>query len=99
MPNPDATLIEDSIGSGAVCVQCLARLTSLPSSRLNDALPRLIGALRVASTLAACGVCLRQKVVHRCVAQYEPLDESRPRSARKERVWMSRYRPLSYEAG
>jgi hypothetical protein len=66
--NLDATLIEDSIGRAAMCVDCIARITSLPSSRLNDALPRLIGALRVASTLAVCAVCSRQTVVQRCVA-------------------------------
>ena len=67
MRNLDATLIEDSIASTAVCVDCIARITSLPSSRLNDALAGLIGALRVASTLAACAVCARQQVVHQCV--------------------------------
>jgi hypothetical protein len=73
----DATLIEDSIGILAVCADCIIRITGLPSSRLNDALPRLIGALRVASILAACGSCLRQRVVHR----REPVDdEVRPSS-------------------
>lgn len=62
----DTMLIEDSIGSAAVCVDCIARITGLPSSRLNDALPRLIGAVRVVSSLAACGVCQKQKVVHQC---------------------------------
>ena len=62
---PDATLIEESIGIGAVCADCIIRITGLPSSRLNDVLPRLIGALRVASILAVCGSCLRQRVVHR----------------------------------
>ena len=61
----DATLIEDSIGIRAVCADCIIRITGLPRSRLNDALPRLIGALRVASILAACSSCLRQRVVHR----------------------------------
>jgi hypothetical protein len=61
----DATLIEDSIGSRAVCADCIVRTTGLPSSRLNDALPRLIGALRVASILGVCAICLRQRVVHR----------------------------------
>ncbi len=65
MQNLDATLIEESIGSAAVCADCIVRITGLPLSRLNEALPRLIGALRVASILAACGVCLRQTVVHR----------------------------------
>jgi hypothetical protein len=64
-PALDAELIEDSIGTAALCANCLVRLTGLPSSRLIQALPRLIGALRVASLLAACGVCLRQTVVHR----------------------------------
>ena len=68
MQNLDATLIENSIGREAVCADCIARITSLPSSRLNEALPRLIGALRVASALAACAVCSKEKVVHRCVA-------------------------------
>ena len=68
MRNLDATLIEDSIASTAVCAECIARITSLPLSRLNDALAGLIGALRVASTLSACAVCSRQQVVHRCVA-------------------------------
>ena len=62
---PDATLIEESIGIGAVCADCIIRITGLPSARLNEALPRLIGALRVASKLAVCGSCLRQRVVHR----------------------------------
>jgi len=61
----DATLIENSIGIRAVCADCIIRITGLPPSRLNDALPRLIGALRVASILAVCGSCLRQRVVHR----------------------------------
>jgi hypothetical protein len=63
--NLDAKLIEESMGSATLCADCIARLTGLPSSRLNDALPRLIGALRVASILAACRSCLREKVVHR----------------------------------
>jgi hypothetical protein len=62
---PDATLIEDSLGIRAVCAECIIQITGLPSSRLNDALPRLIGALRVASILAVCGSCLRRRVVHR----------------------------------
>lgn len=65
MQNLDAKLIEESIGSATLCADCIVRLTGLPSSRLNDALPRLIGALRVGSMVAACGVCLRQKIVHR----------------------------------
>ena len=64
MQNLDATLIEDSIGSAALCADCIVRVTGVPSSRLNDVLPRLIGALRVASILAACRSCLREKVVH-----------------------------------
>ena len=66
MPNLDAALIEDSLGTAALCADCIIRLTGLPPSRLNDALPRLIGTLRVASVAAPCSVCLRQKVVHRC---------------------------------
>ena len=61
----DATLIEETIGILAVCADCIIRITGLPSLRLIDALPRLIGALRVASTLGVCGSCLRQRVVHR----------------------------------
>lgn len=61
----DATLIEDTIGILAVCADCIVRITGLPSSRLIEALPRLIGALRVASILGVCGSCLRQRVVHR----------------------------------
>jgi hypothetical protein len=61
----DATLIEDSIGTAALCADCIVRVTGLTASRLNEALPTLIGALKVASVLAACGICLRQKVVHR----------------------------------
>lgn len=66
MRNLDASLIEDSIGTAALCADCIIRLTGLPPRRLNDALPRLIGTLKVASIAAACSVCLRQKVVHRC---------------------------------
>jgi len=65
--NLDATLIEESIQSAALCADCIGRITGVPSSRLNDALPRLIGALKVGSILAACGVCLRQRIVHRRV--------------------------------
>lgn len=65
MQNLDATLIEDSIGSAALCADCIVRITGVPSSRLNDVLPRLIGALRVASILSACRSCLREKIVHR----------------------------------
>jgi hypothetical protein len=63
--NLDATLIEDSIGSVGLCADCIVRITGVPSSRLTDVLPRLIGALKVASILAACRSCLREKVVHR----------------------------------
>jgi len=63
--NLDATLIEDSIGSAALCADCIVRITGVPSSRLNEVLPRLIGALRVTSIPAACRSCLREKVVHR----------------------------------
>ena len=65
MQNLDAMLIEDSIGTAALCADCIVRITGVPSSRLNDVLPRLIGALRVASILAACRSCMREKVVHR----------------------------------
>jgi hypothetical protein len=65
LQNLDATLIEDSIENAGLCAECIVRLTGVPSSRLNDVLPRLIGALRVASILAACRNCLRQKVIHR----------------------------------
>ena len=65
MQNLDATLIEDSIGSAALCADCIVRITGVPSSRLNEVLPRLIGALRVTSIPAACRSCLREKVVHR----------------------------------
>jgi hypothetical protein len=63
--NVDVILIEDSIGTAALCADCIVRVTGLTASRLNEALPKLIGALRVGSTLAACGICLRRKVVHR----------------------------------
>jgi hypothetical protein len=63
--NLDATLIEDSIGSGALCAECIVRITGVPSSRLNDVLPRLIGALRIASRCAMCRNCLRDRIVHR----------------------------------
>jgi hypothetical protein len=63
--NLDATLIEDSLRHAALCADCIGRITGVPSSRLNDVLPRLIGALRVASILAACRNCLRETVVHR----------------------------------
>jgi len=63
--NLDATLIEDIIGSAALCAECIGRITGVPSSRLNDVLPRLIGALRVGSKFAACPNCLRDRVVHR----------------------------------
>ena len=65
MQNLDATRIEDSIGSAGLCADCIVRITGVPSSRLNDVLPRLIGALKVASILAACRSCLREKVIHR----------------------------------
>ena len=65
MQDFDSTLIEESIGSSTICADCIVRVTGLPSSRLNDALPGLIGALRVGSILATCGVCLRQRIVHR----------------------------------
>ena len=61
----DATLIEETIGIAAVCADCIIRITGLPSARLNDALPQLIGALTVVSILGVCGVCLRPRVVHR----------------------------------
>ena len=61
----DATLIEECIGIVSVCADCIIGITGLPSRRLNDALPWLIGALRVGSILGVCGICLRQRVVHR----------------------------------
>jgi hypothetical protein len=64
--NLDTMLIEETIGAAALCADCIVRISGLSSSRLNDALPALIGSLRVASILAACAACLRQKVVHRC---------------------------------
>ena len=61
----DAARIEDSLAAESLCADCIVRVSGLSSSRLTDALPRLIGALKVCSLLAACGACLRQKVVHR----------------------------------
>ena len=65
MQNLETTLIEGSLGSAALCADCIVRITGVPSSRLNDVLPELIGELRVASIIAVCPGCLREKVVHR----------------------------------
>jgi hypothetical protein len=66
----DKRLIEDSITLAALCAACIIEATGMPLTRLHDALPRLIGALRVASLRGACGACLRQKIVHRLVATH-----------------------------
>jgi len=61
----DATAIERMIGNAALCADCIVRQTGMQPWRLNDVLPRLIGALRIASSLGGCGACAKQTVVHR----------------------------------
>jgi hypothetical protein len=65
MHHPDTALVEQVLGVAALCAGCIVQLTGLSSRRLADALPRLIGALRVASALGPCGACLEPTVVHR----------------------------------
>jgi hypothetical protein len=63
--HPDATLVETIIGTAALCAECLARKTGMRTRRLHDVLPRLIGALKVASAVGGCGACRKTTVVHR----------------------------------
>jgi len=65
MPSRDAALIEDLLEGAPLCANCIVRGTGMQQRRLNEALPDLIGALRIASELGACGACLKQTVVHR----------------------------------
>jgi len=65
--NFDTRLIEETIGAAALCARCIIRVSRLSAPRLNEALPRLIGGLKVASTLAVCTDCLKLTVVHRVV--------------------------------
>jgi hypothetical protein len=62
---PDATQIERIIGISSLCADCIVRRTGMHPWRLTDALPRLIGALRVASAIGPCAACAKQRVVHR----------------------------------
>ena len=64
MNSLDTTLIEETIGVVALCANCILRISDLQSCQLNDALPRLIGSLRVKSTLGTCNACLKEAVVH-----------------------------------
>jgi hypothetical protein len=57
--------VDSKLCSAALCAECIVRIAGVPSSRLNDVLPGLIGALRVASRRAACRNCLRGRIVHR----------------------------------
>jgi hypothetical protein len=61
----DAVQIEDLIGIAPLCAACIVQRTGIDAGRVSDALPRLIGALRVASLIARCGACMKQRVVHR----------------------------------
>lgn len=65
MQHTETAQIEDAIGSAPICAECILRRTGMQPSRLNDALPRLIGALKVASAMGARSACTRQRVVHR----------------------------------
>jgi hypothetical protein len=61
----EAAQIEDIIVAAPLCAGCIVLHTGMQPWRLNDVLPRLIGALRVASAMGACGACLKHRVVHR----------------------------------
>ena len=61
----DAVRIEDVIRTGGLCADCIMLKTRMQRRRLNGALPRLIGALRVASVVGDCSHCLKQVVTHR----------------------------------
>jgi hypothetical protein len=65
MLNLDANLIETTVGVTALCANCISRISDLGSRQLIDVLPRLIGSLRIISTVGQCNGCLRQTVVHR----------------------------------
>jgi hypothetical protein len=65
MDHPDAALVEQTLGVIALCAGCIVRIADMSSRRLADTLPRLIGALQVASALGPCGACLKHTVVHR----------------------------------
>jgi len=65
MDQPDASLIEETLGIAALCAGCIVRIAGMSSWRLTDTLPRLIGALRVASLFGPCGACLKHTVVYR----------------------------------
>ena len=65
MQTLDAVHIEDVIGTGRLCADCIMLKTRMQRQRLNAALPRLIGALRVASAAGDCTHCLKQVVTHR----------------------------------
>ena len=65
MHNLDAPLIEATIGIAALCASCIMRIGELRASQLIDALPPLIGSLRIASAAGACSACLTETVVHR----------------------------------
>jgi hypothetical protein len=65
MVTADAALVESTIGIAALCAKCIVRIGDLDSDHLIDVLPRLIGSLRIASTLGRCHACLEHTIVHR----------------------------------
>ena len=65
MSNLNAALIETTVGIAALCAACILRMSALRPGQLIDALPRLIGSLRIMSAVGSCDGCHKQQVVHR----------------------------------
>jgi hypothetical protein len=56
-----ATLSRDA----SLCVDCLARMTGVPRSKMSDVVRHLRKTVKVSSKVARCDSCLKQTVVHR----------------------------------
>ena len=61
----DAPSLVTLIAEVSMCGDCIARKSGVPLSRVDDMLKRVRESFRITTTIARCGACLKQTVVHR----------------------------------
>ena len=74
----DAPLIVEVISKGPMCLECLAKRTGVPSSRITESLQRMGEFIAVTAEADRCGPCLRITTVYRLT---DPRASASPRVA------------------
>ena len=61
----DATLIEDSIGTAALCADCIAFRVGIPRTEVDAAITSYGHSIVVTNVVGRCAACLKESAVHR----------------------------------